>query len=124
MHSTIIHSTQKIFQIFGFRENTKFQIANPKYLITLLFVFIMATGASAQQTLTLPEAIELARLQSVDAAVALNQLKHRIGNTARIVPTCCLKLILAPRCPIIEKATTYINPKTGHTNTYETTRYE
>lgn len=41
MHSTIIHSTQKIFQIFGFRENTKFQIANPKYLITLLFVFIM-----------------------------------------------------------------------------------
>lgn len=45
------------------------------FQITLLFVFIMATGAAAQQTLTLPEAIELARLQSVDAAVALNELK-------------------------------------------------
>jgi outer membrane protein TolC len=41
---------------------------------TLLF-FILATGVSAQQVLTLPEAIELAHRQSVDAAVALNELK-------------------------------------------------
>jgi len=37
-------------------------------------VFALATEASAQQ-LALPDAIELARLQSVDAAVALNELK-------------------------------------------------
>ncbi len=43
--------------------------------ITLLFVFMVATKASAQKTLTLSEAIRLARLQSVDAAVALNELK-------------------------------------------------
>lgn len=42
---------------------------------TLLFLLTLATGASAQQVLTLPEAIEMARLQSVDAAVALNELK-------------------------------------------------
>lgn len=42
---------------------------------TLLFLLFLATGVSAQQVLTLPEAIELARLQSVDAAVALNELK-------------------------------------------------
>ncbi len=37
-------------------------------------MFALATEASAQQ-LALPDAIELARLQSVDAAVALNELK-------------------------------------------------
>jgi len=42
--------------------------------ITLLCVFALATEAPAQQ-LALPDAIELARLQSVDAAVALNELK-------------------------------------------------
>lgn len=42
---------------------------------TLLFLLTLATGASAQQVLTLPEAIEVARRQSVDAAVALNELK-------------------------------------------------
>lgn len=42
---------------------------------TLLFLLTLATGASVQQVLTLPEAIEMARLQSVDAAVALNELK-------------------------------------------------
>lgn len=42
--------------------------------ITLLCVFALATEVPAQQ-LALPDAIELARLQSVDAAVALNELK-------------------------------------------------
>lgn len=42
---------------------------------TLLFLFTMAMGVSAQQVLTLPDAIELAHRQSVDAAVALNELK-------------------------------------------------
>lgn len=42
---------------------------------TLLFVCIMATEVSAQHVLTLPEAIDLAHRQSVDATVALNQLK-------------------------------------------------
>lgn len=75
MHKIIFHTLQKIFQILGFEKNPKAQIRNPNYLMTLLFVFIMATEVLAQQPLTLPEAIELARLQSVDAAVALNQLK-------------------------------------------------
>jgi Outer membrane protein len=47
---------------------------NKTLFITLLCVFALATEASAQQ-LALPDAIELARLQSVDAAVALNELK-------------------------------------------------
>lgn len=75
MHTTIIHRIQKIFQVFGFRKIPKSQIPNPKLLTTLLFVFSLVTEVSAQQALTLPEAIELARRQSVDAAVALNQLK-------------------------------------------------
>ena len=48
---------------------------NKKTLLVILSVFTLTTGVSAQQTLTLPRAIELARLQSVDAAVALNELK-------------------------------------------------
>ena len=48
---------------------------NKSLFLHLLCVFTLATGVSAQQTLTLPQAIELARLQSVDAAVALNELK-------------------------------------------------
>lgn len=82
MHAAIIHSIQKTFQVSGFRKIPKspnlsdyWRIPNPKYLLALLFVFTVAAGAAAQQTLTLPEAIELARLQSVDAAVALNELK-------------------------------------------------
>ncbi|WP_416349517.1 TolC family protein [Proteiniphilum sp.] len=43
--------------------------------ITLLFLFSLATEVSAQQVLTLSEAVEIARRQSVDAAVALNELK-------------------------------------------------
>lgn len=43
--------------------------------ITLLFLFTVATRVLAQQPLTLSDAIEMARLQSVDAAVALNELK-------------------------------------------------
>lgn len=42
---------------------------------TLIFLFLMAIGARSQQVLDLSKAIELARLQSVDAAVALNELK-------------------------------------------------
>ncbi len=38
-------------------------------------MFVMVIGASAQKSLTLPQAIEVSRLQSVDAVVALNQLK-------------------------------------------------
>ncbi len=44
-------------------------------LYLLSCVFALASGVSAQQTLTLHQAIEMARLQSVDAAVALNELK-------------------------------------------------
>ena len=82
MHAAIIHSIQKTFQGSGFRKIPKspnlsdyWRIPNSKYLLALFFVFTAATGAAAQQALTLPEAIELARLQSVDAAVALNELK-------------------------------------------------
>jgi len=48
---------------------------NKSLFIHFLFILTLATGAPAQQTLTLPQAIEIARLQSVDAAVALNELK-------------------------------------------------
>lgn len=46
-------------------------------LINTFFILLMTMGlqVSAQDVLTLPRAIELARRQSVDAAVALNQLK-------------------------------------------------
>lgn len=48
---------------------------NKSLFLHFLFILTLATAASAQQTLTLPQAIEMARLQSVDAAVALNELK-------------------------------------------------
>ena len=48
---------------------------NKILFITLLFLISIGFGVSAQQTLTLSEAIETARRQSVDAAVALNELK-------------------------------------------------
>ncbi len=48
---------------------------NKLFQTTLLLVFMLATGVSAQSVLTLSQAIELARLQSVDAAAALNELK-------------------------------------------------
>lgn len=44
-----------------------------------------------ERNITLSEAIVLARTQSVDAAVALNELKPRIGNTVHSVRTCCRK---------------------------------
>ena len=46
-----------------------------KKLINLTFCFAVAMGVSAQQALTLPQAIKLAHGQSVDAVAALNLLK-------------------------------------------------
>lgn len=63
-------------QINAETKNPKPQIPNlTSHFWTLLFVFSLATGAKAQYTLSLPKAIELARVKSVDAAVALNELK-------------------------------------------------
>lgn len=61
-----------------------------------LFLMPLATMAQNdtlghERNITLSEAIVLARTQSVDAAVALNELKPRIGNTVHSVRTCCRK---------------------------------
>lgn len=44
-------------------------------LVPLTLLFTLCTYAQIQRPITLPEAIALARIQSVDAAVALNELK-------------------------------------------------
>ena len=66
--------------------------------ILLAACFGISLFASAQndtltheREITLAEAIALARTQSVDAAVALNELKQPIGNTVLSVQTCCPK---------------------------------
>lgn len=46
----------------------------------------LAVSAQKEREITLNEAIAMARMQSVDAAVALNELKHLIGNIAHSVP--------------------------------------
>ena len=54
-----------------------------KSVITLLSIIglsVSATGQSLQRAITLDEAIRIARVQSVDAAVALNELKTEIGR--------------------------------------------
>lgn len=44
-------------------------------LILALLIIVQVNGVKAQRQLSLPDVIELARMQSVDAAVALNELK-------------------------------------------------
>ena len=46
----------------------------------------LAVSAQKEREITLNEAIAMARMQSVDAAVALNELKTSIGNIAHSVP--------------------------------------
>lgn len=65
-------------------------------LLAVCFLMPLATMAQNdtlghERNITLSEAIVLARTQSVDAAVALNELKPRIGNTVHSVRTCCRK---------------------------------
>ena len=69
-----------------------------KKVISLFMVIALSMTAGAQtqvkehrRSITLDEAIVIARTQSVDAAVALNELKTLIGNTAHSAPTFCRK---------------------------------
>ena len=52
---------------------------------------VTAVPMGETHTLTLEEAIMLARVQSVDAAVALNELKRLIGNIVLSVQSYCRK---------------------------------
>lgn len=65
-------------------------------LILFSFFICCSKGVTAvpmgeTHTLTLEEAIMLARVQSVDAAVALNELKRPIGNIVLSVQSYCRK---------------------------------
>ena len=60
-----------------------------KIYIAITSLFLMSFGLHAGEQenivrLTLKEAINLAQIQSVDAAVALNELKTSTGNTVHM----------------------------------------
>lgn len=83
--------------LFAFLFATILKIEHEKnILLAVCFLMPLATMAQNdtlghERNITLSEAIVLARTQSVDAAVALNELKPRIGNTVHSVRTCCRK---------------------------------
>ena len=77
---------------------------------------------SAQQTLTLPQAIEMARLQSVDAAVALNELKTSYWEFRTYQADLLPEVNLQCFATIIARATICIRAKMVRINMCATTR--
>ena len=64
--------------------------------IAMCCLWVGISGVCAQDNtnkvrITLRQAIQIAQLQSVDAAVALNELRTAIGNSVRIGRISCRK---------------------------------
>ena len=65
------------------------------WILCLIYIIGVCDNSYAEEveartvSLSLTDAIRLAQMQSVDAAVALNELKRRIGNTGRTRPSNC-----------------------------------